>query len=110
MSESTNRQPDDIKKNRHSSKIKQAGIIVASAILVMGIIILGVISYVRKKKLCFKGIMRNDYDNEGRKEDMELPIFDLMAIANATCNFSSNNKLGEGGFGSVYKVNKNMLN
>ena len=55
------------------------------------------------------GIMRNDYDNEGRKEDMELPIFDLMAIANATCNFSSNNKLGEGGFGSVYKVSKNML-
>uniref|UniRef100_A0A7N2MA63 Receptor-like serine/threonine-protein kinase n=1 Tax=Quercus lobata TaxID=97700 RepID=A0A7N2MA63_QUELO len=45
---------DDIKKNRHSSKIKQAGIIVASAILVMGIIILGVISYVRKKKLRFK--------------------------------------------------------
>ena len=40
---------------------------------------------------------------------MELPIFDRMAIANATCNFSSNKKLGEGGFGSVSKVNKNML-
>ena len=52
------------------------------------------------------GITRKDYDNEGRNEDMELPLFDFMAIANATCNFSSNNKLGEGGFGPVYKVKK----
>jgi hypothetical protein len=35
--------------------MKQAGIIVGSAMLVMGILILGVISYVRKKKLSFKG-------------------------------------------------------
>ena len=40
---------------------------------------------------------------------MELPIFDMMAIANATCSFSSNKKLGEGGFGLVYKVKKNIL-
>ncbi|KAG6636523.1 hypothetical protein CIPAW_11G116800 [Carya illinoinensis] len=42
-------------------------------------------------------------ENEGLKEDMELPIIDLTAIANATNNFSSNNKLGEGGFGPMYK-------
>ena len=39
---------------------------------------------------------------------MELPIFDLAAIANATNNFSNNMKLGEGGFGLVYKVNNNI--
>ena len=49
-----------------------------------------------------------DWDNEGGKEDMELPIFDLTAIANATNNFSNNKKLGEGGFGPVYKVNVNI--
>jgi len=38
---------------------------------------------------------------------MELKIFDLAEIANATENFSKNNKLGEGGFGPVYKVNNN---
>jgi hypothetical protein len=32
--------------------------------------------------------------------------FDMATIANATYNFSNNNKLGEGGFGPVYKVNK----
>jgi hypothetical protein len=40
---------------------------------------------------------------------MELPIFDLATIANATHNFSNNNKLGEGGFGPVYKVNNNII-
>ncbi|TKY66608.1 G-type lectin S-receptor serine/threonine-protein kinase [Spatholobus suberectus] len=38
-----------------------------------------------------------------RKEDMDLPTFDLPTIAKATDNFSSRNKLGEGGFGPVYK-------
>ena len=49
--------------------------------------------------------MQNDYNNEDRKEEMELPIFDLTTISNATDNFEINNKLGEGGFGPVYKVN-----
>ena len=39
---------------------------------------------------------------------MELPLFDLELIANATDNFSDNKKLGEGGFGPVYKVNNNI--
>ncbi|KHN19795.1 G-type lectin S-receptor-like serine/threonine-protein kinase SD1-1 [Glycine soja] len=38
-----------------------------------------------------------------RREDMDLPTFELSAIAKATDNFSSRNKLGEGGFGPVYK-------
>jgi hypothetical protein len=57
-----------------------------------------------------KGGQRKDCDNEGGKEDMELPIFDIATIANATDNFSNNNKLGEGGFGPVYKVKKNKIN
>jgi hypothetical protein len=39
---------------------------------------------------------------------MEFPLFDLELIANATDNFSNNKKLGEGGFGPVYKVNNNI--
>jgi hypothetical protein len=35
-----------------------------------------------------------------------LQAFSFDTIAAATNNFSSENKLGAGGFGSVYKVNK----
>jgi hypothetical protein len=51
---------------------------------------------------------RKVYDNEDGKEVMELPIFDLVAIVNATDNFSNNKKLGEGGFGHVFKVHNNI--
>ncbi|KAJ4850532.1 hypothetical protein Tsubulata_041998 [Turnera subulata] len=40
-------------------------------------------------------------DLEGTNSD--LPLFDLSVIVAATHNFSDDNKLGEGGFGSVYK-------
>lgn len=42
--------------------------------------------------------------NDNESKDLELPLFDFQTIANATNNFSLNNKLGEGGFGPVYKV------
>lgn len=42
--------------------------------------------------------------NEGKQEDLELPFFDLATLVKATNNFSIENKLGEGGFGPVYKV------
>ena len=44
-------------------------------------------------------------NNEGQKEDLELPFLDLSTIVRATDNFAHNKKLGEGGFGPVYKVN-----
>ncbi|XP_058220423.1 G-type lectin S-receptor-like serine/threonine-protein kinase At4g27290 isoform X2 [Rhododendron vialii] len=40
---------------------------------------------------------------EPEKEDIELPLFDLITISTATNNFSNNHKIGEGGFGHVYK-------
>ncbi|CAL8139769.1 unnamed protein product [Prunus armeniaca] len=39
----------------------------------------------------------------GGNNDTELPLFDLWSILAATDNFSEANKLGEGGFGPVYK-------
>ncbi|EHA8586874.1 Receptor-like serine/threonine-protein kinase SD1-8 [Cocos nucifera] len=42
-----------------------------------------------------------DESTEGR--ELEMPLFDLGTIAAATDNFSIQNKLGEGGFGPVYK-------
>ncbi|KAF8013782.1 hypothetical protein BT93_I1590 [Corymbia citriodora subsp. variegata] len=39
----------------------------------------------------------------GSEDDLELPILDLEDITKATNSFSSLNKIGEGGFGPVYK-------
>jgi len=45
------------------------------------------------------------YENSGMEVgDMDLPVFDLSTIAKATNNFTLKNKIGEGGFGSVYRV------
>ncbi|XWS18265.1 hypothetical protein CRYUN_Cryun32bG0028800 [Craigia yunnanensis] len=37
------------------------------------------------------------------ERNTELPLFNLGTIASATNNFSSDNRLGQGGFGPVYK-------
>ncbi|KAG5516628.1 hypothetical protein RHGRI_037380 [Rhododendron griersonianum] len=47
--------------------------------------------------------MGKHFDESGANP-AELPYFDLSIIVSATCNFSLDNKLGEGGFGAVYKV------
>ena len=39
----------------------------------------------------------------------ELPLFEYQVLAAATENFAVTNKLGEGGFGSVYKVCKQFI-
>lgn len=44
------------------------------------------------------------HQEESQEEDLELPLFDLATICAATDQFSLGNKIGQGGFGPVYKV------
>ena len=57
--------------------------------------------------LHFTGYMGHNSDggetNEGQ-EHLEIPLFEMATLLKATNKFSSDNKLGEGGFGPVYKV------
>ncbi|KAH6835700.1 S-locus lectin protein kinase family protein [Perilla frutescens var. hirtella] len=73
---------------------------------------LGLLLYSQKRKKLDRqlreiGMSRlnyvNNHPNESHNKDIELPLFDLSTISKATDNFSFNNKLGEGGFGPVYK-------
>ncbi|GAA0151762.1 transmembrane signal receptor [Lithospermum erythrorhizon] len=41
--------------------------------------------------------------DETEKENLELPLFNMVTITEATQCFSNANKIGEGGFGPVYK-------
>lgn len=42
---------------------------------------------------------------ESQQDNSELPLFDLDTILTATGKFCSQNRIGQGGFGTVYRVN-----
>ncbi|GLT83436.1 hypothetical protein SLE2022_017260 [Rubroshorea leprosula] len=94
-------------KTKRSREMKKAAFVVSSVILGTLILILGFIFCSRKEKRRKEGLkkshFRNDYMKDEEKEEMEVLVFDVEIIARATNNFSSNNKLGQGGFGPVYK-------
>ncbi|KAI9185691.1 hypothetical protein LWI28_009777 [Acer negundo] len=46
-----------------------------------------------------------DGAGKGKSKDSWFPLFSLASVSAATDNFSAENKLGEGGFGPVYKGN-----
>ncbi|GMY31611.1 G-type lectin S-receptor-like serine/threonine-protein kinase At4g27290 isoform X1 [Fagus crenata] len=50
-------------------------------------------------------IWKNRTKKRGKrtKEDLDMPLFDFVTIVRSTNNFSCTNKIGEGGFGPVYK-------
>ncbi|KAL3612524.1 hypothetical protein D5086_003544, partial [Populus alba] len=83
---------DQTTSNTNSGKKKLLGIILGSTLLA-GVLTVGLTFYIWRKKQRKQEI----------EEDMELPSFHLATIVKATDNFSSNNKLGQGGFGPVYK-------
>ncbi|KAF7850310.1 hypothetical protein BT93_L5639 [Corymbia citriodora subsp. variegata] len=77
---------------------KSTGIIVGVVLSVVFLLSITVI-YVKYKRA--GKILA--FSRQSHSEDLELPLFDIITIVNATNNFSDNNKLGEGGFGAVYK-------
>lgn len=45
-----------------------------------------------------------EYSMETQRDDTKLSSFSLTKILKFTNDFANDNKLGEGGFGPVYKV------
>ncbi|XP_058197188.1 receptor-like serine/threonine-protein kinase SD1-8 [Rhododendron vialii] len=59
-----------------------------------------------QSQLLSEGVRVSKRDFSGERsttDDLELPLFDFSTMAMATDNFCHENKLGQGGFGIVYK-------
>eukprot|EP00261_Vitis_vinifera_P037743 XP_019078986.1 PREDICTED: G-type lectin S-receptor-like serine/threonine-protein kinase At4g03230 isoform X2 [Vitis vinifera] len=108
-------------KSSWSSPVVVVGITIA-VVLVAVLGIIGYIAYLRKRTITKRKENRANqvlhlYDSESRvkhsidseqfkeedKKGIDVPFFDLEDILAATNNFSDANKLGQGGFGPVYK-------
>ncbi|XP_061346123.1 G-type lectin S-receptor-like serine/threonine-protein kinase At4g27290 [Gastrolobium bilobum] len=90
-------------KNGHKKKV---ALVVTFTVLFVLVMLLGFsYRYITKTKYRdeTEKTMLTEEKHERGQEDLELPLFDLATIVNATDNFSTDNKLGEGGFGPVYK-------
>ncbi|RXH89859.1 hypothetical protein DVH24_032216 [Malus domestica] len=96
----------DIKKKR----LIKPSLVIAIVTTVTGLLLVIFGYFLWKKTVGKKREQRNRYGETkskfaagGENNDAELPIFGLRAIIAATNNFAEANKLGEGGFGPVYK-------
>ncbi|KAH6795586.1 hypothetical protein C2S51_036572 [Perilla frutescens var. frutescens] len=92
-------------ENDGDSKGRKRVILIASVISMAGIVLLCLVVFL----FC---VWKRKRDSNARKEGQfsgslgkegELPFFNLSTILKATDKFSINNKIGEGGFGPVYK-------
>ncbi|CAL5393093.1 unnamed protein product [Camellia sinensis] len=105
---------DPAQLQQASIKGKKREIVAVTLALLIGLLLIGmsVSLYLQKKeeeeftaeqKRNLMNNLEKGCTDKSQTEDLELPLFDLAVIANSTNNFSINNKLGEGGFGRVYK-------
>lgn len=49
-------------------------------------------------------LTESSWHGDSRRGEVKMPMFSFASVSTATDNFSDANKLGEGGFGPVYKV------
>ncbi|KAH9754417.1 cysteine-rich receptor-like protein kinase 10 [Citrus sinensis] len=104
------------KKNGSSDgefKTRESRTWIAIGATVSSIIVLVLFSFLlrcikRRKERVKDGRLGNDYTYDAlrgqkQEETQEFPLFPLHLAVEATQHFSDENKLGEGGFGPVYK-------
>ncbi|XP_028063437.1 G-type lectin S-receptor-like serine/threonine-protein kinase At4g27290 isoform X2 [Camellia sinensis] len=96
-----------------SNKKNQQIAVITSIIVISGVLVLSLIGWYFLRELHMRRARRLDkrnqkvQDNNRRiveEEDLALLLFDLATVSSATNNFSLTNKIGEGGFGLVYRV------
>ncbi|KAH7675707.1 Non-specific serine/threonine protein kinase protein [Dioscorea alata] len=85
---------------KSSSNSKNVVLVIVLPAVAAFLFVLATCFYLRKRVLIRKG---RDGGDELEFRSADSISFDLDTLRDATSNFSEENKLGEGGFGSVYK-------
>ncbi|XP_020240187.1 G-type lectin S-receptor-like serine/threonine-protein kinase At4g27290 isoform X1 [Cajanus cajan] len=93
----------DAKGGSTSRKVVVVVTTVVSSVIIAMVAIFMLVYCNSKTKFRGKDNIKTKVKIDEDKEDLELPLFDFDTIACATNDFSSDNKLGQGGFGPVYK-------
>nr|KYP35754.1 Putative serine/threonine-protein kinase receptor [Cajanus cajan] len=87
----------------HRHKKKMGTIVAATVAAICGVLILLSTYFVCGIRRNNAGNSLSEVYNEKHMDDLDIQLFDLLTIATATNDFSTKNKIGEGGFGPVYK-------
>ncbi|XP_022877630.1 G-type lectin S-receptor-like serine/threonine-protein kinase At4g27290 isoform X1 [Olea europaea var. sylvestris] len=97
--------PSELGKNINKLAVDSEGkrrkLLILSLTSLMGVVLLGMslmLYFWKREKNVPKGRTGGSIS-----KDFELPLFDLSTISKVTNNFSINKKLGQGGYGLVYK-------
>ncbi|KAI3769210.1 hypothetical protein L6452_00310 [Arctium lappa] len=98
----------ELAKDMKVSRKKKQVLVIAIPVTLGLVILLGVCLLIIRKKMKQKLNAQVTEDPIEPKDVINVPLFKLSALLVATDNFSVNNKLGEGGFGPVYKVLFNL--
>nr|XP_043615913.1 G-type lectin S-receptor-like serine/threonine-protein kinase At4g27290 [Erigeron canadensis] len=97
-----------------NSKLHRTKSVIITVTLTMAVVLVGLVLalyiWTRRKKRSNveregmpRTVLDKDNKSSSKNENMELPLFSLSQIYRATNKFSIENKLGQGGFGPVYK-------
>ncbi|KAI3509915.1 hypothetical protein L1887_25440 [Cichorium endivia] len=105
--------PDGIQVTSAQSSSEQKGranIKIILPVVFLGVLLIGLSStwfwYSWRKRHHAQTTREGEFSNvgESQRNAMELPLFSFSTIAKDTASFSPDNKIGEGGFGPVYKA------
>ncbi|KAB2044185.1 hypothetical protein ES319_D01G072700v1 [Gossypium barbadense] len=92
-------------ERKKKAKVKLAIILATVIVALLGFLLL--VYHLRRSRRKLKDEVEdnnlNDGEDKDENEDMDVAVFEFGTIAQATDSFSFMNKLGQGGFGPVYK-------
>ncbi|KAK8602955.1 hypothetical protein V6N13_085157 [Hibiscus sabdariffa] len=96
-----------ITEQKKRANVKLAIVLPTVIAALLGILV--VVCYICRSRRKLKGETEDNNVNDKENDDIELAVFEMGTIAQTTDAFSFRNKLGQGGFGPVYKVKSYFL-